>query len=221
VYANGVRDNQGDTFGYAPQFAQGKYDLRLADVITVPGVREKARVDFNLVRGGKIQGRVFVNLQGGAQIPAAGVHVEALDPHTLQRIAGTKTAWDGDVGNYQLWLPADDYLLRARPALGTYIFHPVYYEQAADPAQAVVLYLNEFDQVSSLNIYATSIGSRTIGDIDLNGRVEPLDLFSLSTVWHADVETNVTSLLANEDDSDTIDAVDLLLWLDRYRRFNY
>lgn len=221
VYANNVRDNQGDTFGYAPQFAHGKYDLRLADVITVPGVRQEARVDFDLVRGGKIQGAVFVNLPGGGQETAGGVHLEALDPHTLQRIAGTKTAWSGDIGNYQLWLPADDYLLRARPALGTWIFEPVYYEQASDPAQAVVLYLNEFDQVGSLNIYATSIGPVTIGDIDLNGRVEPLDLFSLSTIWHTDVETNMTSLLANEDDSGTIDAVDLLLWLDRYRRFHY
>jgi len=221
VHANNVRDNQSDPFGYAPQFAHGKYDLRLADLITVPGVRQKARVDFDLVRGGKIRGEVFVNLSGGGQETAGGVRVEALDPVTLQRIGGTETAWSGDVGNYQLWLPADDYLLRARPALGTWIFEPVYYEEAADPEQAVVLYLNEFDDVSSLNIYATSIGPRTLGDIDRNGRVEPLDLFSLSTVWQAEVDTNVTSLLANEDDSDTIDAVDLLLWLDRFRRFNY
>jgi len=215
VYAADMFSGATDAWGFIPEFSSEKYDLALADPVVVAGVRQRTRVDFNLKRGAHVLGTAFAKLPEGGTARAGGVRVEALEPGTLNRVARVTASWNVPAGEYTLNLPTGDYLFRVMPALGTYVFEPLYYDQKSDAAEAQTLTLNDFDQANSINFTVNAI-IRIPGDLNLDDQLSGVDLFGFSPIWHSDVESNLTSLLANEDDSDRIDEIDLLLWIDRY-----
>ena len=213
VLVTGALSAATDTWGFVDECAFDRYDLSQADPIVVPAVRKSVRVDFELARGARIGGMVFVNLPEGGTEPACGIRVEALDAISLQPVVRTTATWSPPCGLFSLSLPAGNYLLRARSAIGTYLFEPVYYDQVLDPEQGQILSLGDFETRTNLDFYGQAI-VRTLGDVFLDGRIDGLDLFLFASVWGTDAGESVISLLANCHDDPPIDARDLLTWLE-------
>jgi hypothetical protein len=206
VSAWSMKDTWSDSFGYASQFYSDRYDLVLADVVTVPGAGQRVRVDFNLVRGARASGTVWMT---GAGDPAGapGIRVRFIDAVTHERISETRTSWGSPeypVGTYSLAVPAGDYHIWFAPSSVWPFFPSGYYTGAGDPltkdvSVAQVIPLNDLDEVSfDLTFQSRPI---TIGDLSLNGMVGFEDLFLLGACWHEEPVSSDSAILGdlNED----------------------
>jgi hypothetical protein len=190
--------------------------MMLADVIEIPGIRQRARADFPLVRGARAEG--YVEAVGSTYTyGAGGLRVQFLAPSNLEKVAETRTSWGGDPsspeGTYELAVPAGTYLLRFSPTTGSAYLDSGYYRAEAepltqDPGEARVIVLKDWDQKTF--DFSFHVFPRTIGDIDLDGKVEHKDLMLLTNCWLESPVLSDTAIKANLFEDDVIDHRDLL-----------
>lgn len=216
VYAHNALSHAEDPFGFAPEFHSGKYDILQADVVEIPAVGSRVRVDFDLKRGGKLSGQVRMERNHQLVGVGRGVLVEAFLAGTQQRIAATTADWN--VGAFDFHLPAGSYLFRLSPRQGTYIFSPTWHDRVLQRESATAVEISDF-QLTRLDFLAEAI-IWTIGDINLSGRVEGTDLFWFSTAWQQHPDSSPAALLSDFTDTDTIDAGDLAAWIRLFRHRN-